>query len=170
MEEKIENTISEKDIRKWLAQVNGTNLKNIQNILKDEKATTYLMVWSVFEQNIFDGYMTKDKISNKAKEYSDKYELLNVDDIVFHFHGRYQDKENFNHLKHGDNNISKYVEILEKEEENLSSTEKLQLMLYVCFRYRNNIFHGNKGVLSWSKYTPQINNCINFMMALVNNS
>ena len=52
----------------WLAQVNETNTENIKNILENESATQYLMVWSVFEQKVFkEGYMQKKIFQRKLK-------------------------------------------------------------------------------------------------------
>lgn len=56
--------------------IHNTNIDDIKNILKDEKATTYLMIWSTFEQKIFNGFMTKNKISNAAKRYSQFYDFF----------------------------------------------------------------------------------------------
>ena len=49
----------------------------------------------------------------------------------------------------------------------LSDEEKLVLMIYVVYRYRNNIFHGNKGIESWSHYTSQIELYLDFMMSIL---
>lgn len=156
-------------IEEWLAKIHNTNVDNIKNILKDEKATTYLMVWSTFEQKIFAGFMTKNKISNAAKRYSQIYDLLNIDDIAKRFHSRYQNKMNFKHLRHNETNTVEIEKILSKQYDTLSNTEKVHLLFYVSYRYRNNIFHGNKGVLAWNRYTQQINDCILFMISLIDN-
>ena len=156
-------------IERWLAKTYNTNVDNIKNILKNEKATTYLIVWSTFEQKIFEGFMKKEKILNKAEKYSEFYDLLNVDEITRNFHLRYQDKKKFKNLSYRENNMVEIEEILSKQYNTLSNVEKLQLLFYVSYRYRNNIFHGNKGVLAWDKYTTQINDCILFMASLVDN-
>ena len=33
--------------------------KDIQQLLKNENATLFLMIWSIMEQKIFDGFMKK---------------------------------------------------------------------------------------------------------------
>lgn len=42
--------------------------------------------------------------------------------------------------------------------------QKLKFLLYVVFRYRNNMFHGNKCLSSWLKYKIEINHCIKVMI------
>lgn len=153
-------------VKKWLAKHFSTNQNNISSILKDEQATSYLLIWSVFEKEIFDGYMKNEKIKDKAKYFSDYYNDLNVEEIVQKFYNRYQDKKLLKNLRHKDRGIE-IESILSKDYLTLSSTEKLQLLFYVSFRYRNNIFHGNKGVLSWTKFTEQINDCIKFMITII---
>lgn len=44
---------------------------------------------------------------------------------------------------------------------------KLKLILFVVYRFRNNIFHGNKGVNSWIQYTEQIRHCVQVMKVLI---
>ena len=41
------------------------------------------------------------------------------------------------------------------------------MLLVVVYRFRNNIFHGNKGVDSWLQYRPQIEKCTNVMQHLI---
>ena len=153
------------EIKSWLAKILLTTEINIDNILNEEKATTYLWVWSIFEQKVFNGFVKKVDLKTKAKELSSNYDLLGLDDIIRKFHKRYQDKDIFRHLKHDEN--SKSIEDqLSKEFNTLTNEEKLYIALYVAYRYRNNIFHGNKGVLSWVHYTEQINDCITVMIKI----
>lgn len=48
----------------------------------------------------------------------------------------------------------------------ITSEDKLALMFYVVYRYRNNIFHENKGIMSWTQDTEQIEKCISFMIII----
>lgn len=158
------------DSRKWLANHFGTTQKNIDNVLRDEKATTFLLIWPIMEQELFDGFMKNDHIESKAAELEKYYERLDLDTIIEAFWRRYQDKDNFRHLLHKDKNgsvTSMIKQILSTPLSNLNNKEKLELLLFIIYRYRNNIFHGNKGVLSWTKYSEQINSCIFAMTRLI---
>lgn len=39
-------------------------------------------------------------------------------------------------------------------------------MTYIVYRYRNNMFHGNKGLESWLQFEEQIKDCITVMKKL----
>lgn len=152
-------------IKTWLAKVLLTTETNIDNILNEEKATTYLLVWSIFEQKVFNGFVKKADLQEKAKELSANYSSLGLDDIIRKFHKRYQNKDNFRHLKHDEKGKSIEDQLI-REFDAITNEEKLHIALYVVYRYRNNIFHGNKGVLSWVHYTEQINDCIIVMIKI----
>ena len=152
--------------RTWLASYFQTTTKIVDEMLKDENATTYLLVWPLFEQRLFNGFMRQAEITTVANKYAAFYSELNVDDAVKHFHDRYQDSGRYKNLRHTDK--AAYVtKILSQKVTDLSEEDKLVLLIYVVYRYRNNIFHGNKGIKSWSGYTTQINFCLNFMMTML---
>lgn len=140
--------------------------KDIQQLLKNENATLFLMIWSIMEQKIFDGFMKKKDIDMAAECFTGYYQELDINDIFLHFHRRYQNKETCQHLKHGDKN-GKFDEILKMQEDKIADKEKMTFLFYVVYRYRNNIFHGNKGIESWSQFTEQITYCIQFMTKII---
>ena len=155
------------DVQSCLAKILNTTRNNIEQIIKEEKATTYLWVWSIFEQKIFDGFMTKEKIKDKALYFEKSYDALCIENIVEKFYERYQDKQKLRNLLHNDKKTD-LKKILDNNYKDLSKNDKLYLLFFVAYRYRNNIFHGNKGVLSWINYTKQIDACIKFMINIIN--
>ena len=150
----------------WLASYFETTPTYIQQMLQNEIATTYLLVWPVYEQMLFGGFMKKGDIQAIAQTYAPYYQELNVDASVHHFHSRYQDSRRLRNLQHKDQ-FSALSNILTQNVADLSDEEKLVLMIYVVYRYRNNIFHGNKGIESWSHYSVQIEQCLDFMMSIL---
>ena len=154
------------ELKKWLAENLDTTPKNIENIINEEKATTYLWIWSIFEKRIFDGYMTTSKILNSSEILSKYYNEFNLDCIAKKIYKRYQDNKRLKNLLHKDKNI-RFESFLNKTFEDLSESEKIYLLLYTAYRYRNNIFHGNKGVLSWVNYSEEINDCLSIMMSII---
>lgn len=152
--------------KEWLAQYHNVTLQDIDNLLKDEKATSYLLVWSIFEQDIFNGFMKINDIKKVSEEFAKFYQNLDVDNIAKKFHLRYQNKDNYRHLIHKQDNTD-FKTIIQKTFANLSTNEKLEMLFFVAYRYRNNIFHGNKKVLSWAKYTEQIKDCIIFITSII---
>jgi hypothetical protein len=52
----------------------------------------------------------------------------------------------------------------------LTADEGLYFLVFVIYRYRNNIFHGNKGVQSWLCYREQVQCCIRAMQVMVSHA
>lgn len=154
------------DILLLLAKHYDTDVENIKKAISNEKATTYLIVWSIFEPSISNGFVKLKDIKEIAQKYSDSYLSLNIDSITKKFHDRYQDNKKFSNLIHNQSNSS-ITKILSKQYSDLKDSEKMELLLFVVYRYRNNIFHGNKGVLSWQHYTEQIEDCLAFMTKMI---
>ena len=84
-----------------------------------------------------------------------------------HFHNRYQNTNNIRHLLHDQRNVHYFETIINKEYDDLSLEDKVVLLIFVSYRYRNNLFHGNKNVMTWKNYTQQIDYCLDFMMILL---
>ena len=156
----------EKDVQTWLAKYFNTEEERIKQILKTQLATTYLLIWPIMEQALFKGFMKKNDIERVATKLESYYSKLDAEESARYFHDRYKDKNLYRNLKHG-NDCPKINRIISKSFEDTSSYERLMLLLYVVYRYRNNIFHGNKGISSWTRYGKEINLCIRFMMNIV---
>ncbi len=63
-----------------------------------------------------------------------------------------------------------FTSCLEKERfsDLLAEKEKaVKFALCIIIRYRNNMFHGNKGVSSWLAYRQQINDCTCLMQHFI---
>lgn len=154
------------EVKNWLAQYYDVTKETIGDVLKDEKATSYLLVWGIFEQIIFNGYMRINEIQTVSGKFENYYVNLDVDDIAQKFHSRYQDNNNYRHLVHGQDNAN-FRSIIGKQFEDVTEKEKLAMLFYIVYRYRNNIFHGNKNVKAWTRYTEQIQDCITFITAII---
>ena len=153
----------------------------IQGMLKDERATAFLLVWPIMEQRLFHGFVldTDDKRKRKNSmwyfsiDHASIYSDLNEDTVAEYFHQRYQHsnpEQYYYKLLHKTERPAvntHFDDILEKPFDNLTDQEKLYLMLFVTYRYRNNIFHGNKEITVWSQYKRQIVHCLTFMMSLI---
>ena len=59
-------------------------------------------------------------------------------------------------------------EFLSKSSEYNTEEDRLSFLIYVIYRYRKNMFHGNKSLDSWLGYEEQITNCINSMITIMN--
>ena len=172
------------------------DIEVVETLLKNEKATAFFLVWPIMERKLFRGEVTissdprkKDKpnhIKNFSKDNANLYQRLrikldgvestNFDSVASYFHNRFRCDAKYKKLFHCrkgrtekiPNDKHFYDLILDKEDfSTLSDEDKLCLLLIVTFRYRNNIFHGNKHIEDWLDFSKQIEYCVEFMMQLI---
>ena len=162
---------------KWLAQLLRQSDRQVNRLLEDKSALHFLMAWSLLESKCFEGFVRADSL----RSYANRIVSENMDgctfksevlgDTVSHFHERYQHKEKVRHLLHDDKPPKgatlEFANCLTKDEQELDEGDKVFLVLFVIYRYRNNMFHGNKGIDSWLKYKPQIQRCTLAIQELV---
>jgi len=148
--------------------------EEVARLLNEKIAVRFLIAWSLLESRLFDC----DAKGNELSDYCQR--LVNKEDfdpvplcpIIKHFHSRYQCKKLLSNLMHEDRkpNRKLYIKLktlLEKPLDKLSNCEKVFLIVVVAYRYRNNIFHGSKGVESWLQFEEQIDYCIQIMQSLI---
>lgn len=182
MTENTENQFCDKTIR-WLAGHLGSDASGIEAIFNESNARLFLFVWPVFEKEIFNGFAvlnnnkpnsdnTKKDLATVANEFKNQYKASDFEDMARRFYSRYKDCGERYQTLIGDEprNANKaIVDILHKEYCDITDPyEKLYLLFFVTYRYRNNIFHGNKNILSWPDYKEQIRDCITFMIKIIN--
>jgi len=83
-----------------------------------------------------------------------------------YFHSRYQNKKRYKNLIHK-RNSKEFEGIISTQFDILSDYQLIFMLLFVVYRFRNNIFHGNKGVESWLKYKEQIDFCRRIMQSII---
>ncbi|MBQ9870990.1 MAG: hypothetical protein IJM27_03585 [Eubacterium sp.] len=153
-------------VTEWLARQFDTQNWNITDLLKTQNATVYLLIWPIMEQKLFSGFMqgkSIDPISDKMGPYFDE---MDAEDKAHYFYDRYQNRDAYNRLT-SSKKYKSMEEVLEKDYGILNGKEKMILMMTTVFRYRNNIFHGNKAIGDWIKYSKEIEYCTEFMMSVV---
>ncbi|SJZ60428.1 hypothetical protein [Anaerorhabdus furcosa] len=146
---------------------------DIINTLRSPIAIGFLMIWSVFESRLTNGNMlTFNKIHEYSVDISNRIKNNNFDitDELNHFVHRYTIKDNHNiHIKHlfykRDNEKTEFLKLLENER---SVVNDIETIFSVVYRFRNNMFHGNKKVASWLELKMEINYCISFMIKVLN--
>ncbi len=153
-------------VLKWLAKQFKTREDDLSRTLRYENATVYLLIWPVMEQKLFSGFLTIDYFGPVSDMLKDYYEEMNVDHIVLAFYKHFQIKDNLKGIVNK-KTPKRFLNILKAEFDDLSCEDRIFLMMFTVYRYRNNIFHGNKKIEEWPKYHKQINDCTEFMMRLV---
>lgn len=156
------------NVKKWIANQLETKNNDIEKLYKTEVALNFLLVWNMFEGIIFKNDFKTNKI--QAKKFHDftTKNKKEIDNLRDHFHERYQDTRKLRNLVNEDRNNPEWFErYLNMKASELSPTEAIQLLLYITLRFRNNIFHGVKGIESWLRFQTQIKNCTKFMMIVI---
>lgn len=168
----------------WLAEYLGGNISDVRRLLKNKTAVHFLIAWSIFESRLF-SKQRNGKSSVNAEticEFSKiiankgKFEVASICEHAMYFHARYQCSKNFRHLmfekskKGNSEKLSIIEKILKHNAEELTSEQKIYLCAFVAFRYRNNIFHGNKAVDSWLEFEEQICHCIAIMQKFISHA
>ena len=162
----------------WLAkQLKAQSKEDIQKVCDEKYALYFLMTWNIFEKTLFDS----DCRMGKALSASDLIGKLAVkfdsqeQAALCRFFERYKNfvessryvHELFNKTQDGKD---VFTSCLEKERfsDLLAEKEKaVKFALCIIIRYRNNMFHGNKGVSSWLAYRQQINDCTCLMQHFI---
>jgi len=154
--------------KKWFAEYLQQDQLQIDRLLNDETATHFLIAWSLFESRCFEGFAKPEKFHAFASDVTENDAFQNEDFLESgkHFHSRYQDKHRYNNLMHRQSS-PKLKDILSTQFESLSDYQIIFMLLFIVYRFRCNIFHGNKGVESWLKYKEQINLCLIVMQSLI---
>jgi len=152
----------------WFASYLGQNQGEIEKLLNDSLASRFLIGWSLFESKCFNGFVKIDKLSRFAHEIvaEKDFDRQNFVRPGQHFHNRYQNKRLFRNLLHKQK-LPAVTDILHSTFNEINDFQLVFMLLVVVYRYRNNMFHGNKGVTSWLGYREQIGLCLEVMQNLI---
>lgn len=155
----------------WLGELFDQPEFEVRRLLEDKRALHFLIAWSLFESKCFNGFVKVDRIHQFSEEVAAD-EKFNKDKLVtvsIHFHNRYQDSKRLRNLLHGQRSVE-LTNTLAKPNSTLTNIEMVFLAVFVIYRFRNNMFHGNKGVDSWLNYGEQIALCTEVLQNLVSRS
>lgn len=144
----------------WIAKKLECKDSDLEELFSDRFSLSFLMTWVLFEKRCFNGYIRQADIIT----FDSSRVILNSKMKLHfeYFHDRYQDVTKYRQLVHG-KNVSFIDGLISSEKDNISDKDALRFLIYVVYRYRNNMFHGNKGLQSWICYKDQIEHCIEVM-------
>jgi hypothetical protein len=97
---------------------------------------------------------------------ADGYDVEQLLPIASDFHARYQDRSLRSNLMYKQS-CPRFENLLGQPFEETSDEERVFLLAVVVYRYRNNMFHGNKGVRSWLQFRRQICFCTEVMQSFI---
>lgn len=152
----------------WLGELLGQSEHETARLLHDKSALHFLVAWTLFESKCFNGYVQEKEIQKYANRVADESELQfhELRDIAEYFHDRYQDNKLLQNLLY-QKQAQPLQALLEKPMASLAKSEIVYLVVFVLYRFRNNMFHGNKGIASWLHFKEQIDRCTRAMQVCV---
>jgi len=152
----------------WLAGLLGQDVADVRALTTNRTALQFLLAWTLFESKCFAGFLKKNMIGHFASRLAnvEAFDTNSVREAIAHFHERYQDPDRYRNLMHQQRS-PKLEGIFRKSLGDLTEADKLFLLLFVIYRFRNNMFHGNKKIQSWLRYTPQIDYCVCSMQQII---
>ena len=154
-------------VYEWLAKMLYIDTCLVSETMKNQMATVFLLIWPIIETKIFNSDMSHQQMKAVAQMVKDKIPDNELNVIFRHFHSRYQDKRKYTKLKQN-RPWDKIDYILADPIERVNKYNKIVFMIFVVYRYRNNIFHGIKTIKEWSSFSEEIQLCIKFMILLGN--
>lgn len=159
----------------WLGKLLGQSKVEIQRLLANKNAWHFLLAWSLFESKCFSNDLKASKLSAFASDYvNSNGAMLGLIPPAQHFHARYQNKKKLANLmpkgKTPEWMITEFKELLGIQYEHLTQEQAVKLVAFVVYRFRNNIFHGAKGVASWLSYQEQIRLCVEVLQVFVSHA
>lgn len=152
----------------WLAKYFNQEIAQVTKLLSNSTATRFLIAWSLLETSRFKGFAKLKLIEDFAIGEPGIAQLVNdeLDNHVGFFLDRYQDPKKYKNLMN-EQKSQRMNKLIGKNFQEFSSDEKIFFAMIVIYRYRNNIFHGNKGVASWLQYEECIIRCTEIMQLLI---
>lgn len=159
----------------WLAKVLHEQTRDVNLILRDETALHFLIAWSLFESKCFEGFLKAKYLASFCDTVvAEGFAPLKIARQLEHFHARYRDRRKLKNLLHDDKTPrdvkAEFERCLSMETSSLSARDRVFTVVFVIYRFRNNMFHGNKRVGSWLGFREQITHCTEAMQAFVSHS
>jgi hypothetical protein len=170
------------DFERWLAGIFGQSTEQVSQLLKDPTAVRFLITWSIFETVCFKREMKIDEIRSVAERVveTEEFDVSSIREDAQQFHLRYQNKQLVKNLIHDGKEGPRRPTIKMMNEtinpilkltfDRLNDIQIVVLSNFVVYRFRNNIFHGNKDVTSWLQFKEQIDRCTSIMQRLISHA
>lgn len=135
----------------------------------------FTLVWNIFEKECCNKFAKIDihpmQLSN---EYSERIDITLLESIFQYFKDRYiedsEETEIFRDFKFDRNNNENQYKIYVKEillSESPTTKLKIIALLYIAFRLRNNLFHGEKQVERLYDQNENFKQINNLLMAII---
>jgi hypothetical protein len=153
---------------RWFASYFGQDEKEVDLLLQDRLSTNFLLAWSMLESKCFAGQMTTDKLLPYANSTAalDILKIHGIRNATEFLHTHYRNEANYRDLLRRDKSDA-FRKVIDTDYKDLKKPELVFMLLFVVYRFRHNIFDGDKGVRTWLKFHFEIELCTGVMQALL---
>ncbi|WDM21272.1 hypothetical protein [Paenibacillus polymyxa] len=156
------------EVEQWVKDKLNCRREDIERLFKSKTARNFLIVWNIYEIELFNKYCTLSLLGDVALRLSLSARVGELQGTIEYFHERYyKDKEKYRHLKNNQRPVEIPDKVASSPLSECSLEQKIHFLLFVLFRYRNNMFHGNKGLVNWLQYDEQIQSCTKTMCLII---
>lgn len=160
---------------KWLGIVLQQSEVEVTRLLDSSFGSEFFVSWTILEGKRLDGDANAATLKNFAAALTAKSNILHeVRSEYDHFYSRYKFGRHAATYRKNLLGEGKSAEIkriicdhVDAEPTRHEDFDKVLFLLVVIYRFRNNMFHGKKGVESWLKYEEQIRLCTSAMQKLL---
>lgn len=131
----------------------------------------FAVIWNILEKKKMRNHASIEKVS-RFVEKMQNIENINITEIFEYFKNRYTN--NTDHL-----NLFKALRWIDKEKDKKDETyriltlenpidkDKIKAILYIIFRLRNNLFHGEKSILTIDQQCETFNLVNSFLLDIL---
>lgn len=166
--EQVVKDVNILEIEQWVKEKLECRTEDMEGLFRSKTARNFLIVWNIYEIELFNKYCTLALLGDVALKLSRSTRIGDLQGFIEYFHDRYYgDKEKYRHLKNGRKPVEIPDKVVSSSLRRCSIEQKIHFLLFVLFRYRNNMFHGNKGLINWLQYDEQIQSCTKAMCIIV---
>lgn len=178
-QEKLEKTVAN-----LFSKIYTSDKTQIINELYNRQIIVFVILWSIFEGECINN-RKKSKHFNVAGFVKKNYDKINQEIVKEHFdyfNKRYRDNinkyrslinfsyyDNSSNIKYNHRNYEMYNIFDENYHEPNLHDERLLFLVYIIYRFRCNIFHGNKEVFDWKNNKSPINHCCKALIQIIFN-
>lgn len=129
----------------------------------------FSLLWNIFEATVCDTYYTPEKVFDKLDQ--NNIDITEFKSNLDYFRNRYVEKENFNNryyfLNFRRNDREDIVQKVLKGELS-TKNETILAIVIIVYRFRCNLFHGNKDIREINDQRENFEQANDFLMKLLN--
>jgi len=148
------------------------NFIDCKDISKIEEVRNFALLWNMFEDQIFGNSMNKTKIDEMNDKISKAISEIVVEKTFQFFSDRYTNENDgrskFDGLKLDKKNFCSRDEIEDiygkLKLKDCDKKEKTRIILYILYRLRNNLFHGEKEAREFYSQNEMFKVCNDFII------